>query len=159
MLFEALRSVTVTGVTLDVAGDGDPAYVAELRRLAPEGVRFLGPVYGDEKWRLIREADIVVLPSHSENYGLIVAEALASGTPVITTTGTPWQAVADRRCGWWVEPKPEALRQALAEALEGTTAADLEAMGRRARRLAEEECSVQQVACQLVENYRQNLSV
>jgi glycosyltransferase involved in cell wall biosynthesis len=51
---------------------------------------YVGPRYGDEKLRLLREADLVVLPSRSENFGLVVAEALAAGVPVVTTKAAPW---------------------------------------------------------------------
>jgi glycosyltransferase involved in cell wall biosynthesis len=40
---------------------------------------------------ILRSADIMVLPTYSENFGIVVAEALALGVPVITTTGTPWK--------------------------------------------------------------------
>ena len=51
---------------------------------------YVGPCYGDEKLRLLREADLVVLPSRSENFGLVIAEALAAGVPVVTTKAAPW---------------------------------------------------------------------
>jgi glycosyltransferase involved in cell wall biosynthesis len=52
---------------------------------------YAGPHYGDEKLRLLHEADLVVLPSRSENFGLVVAEALAAGVPVVTTKAAPWR--------------------------------------------------------------------
>jgi len=51
---------------------------------------FAGPVYGEEKDALYRLADLFVLPTYSENFGVVVIEALADGCPVITTKGTPW---------------------------------------------------------------------
>lgn len=80
---------------------------------AQENMIRMEGVYGEKKIQLIRRADVVVLPSYSENFGNIVAEALACERPVITTTGTPWQAVAEVGCGVVVEPEREALFSAL----------------------------------------------
>ena len=75
--------------------------------------------------RLIQEASLVVLPSHSENFGFVVAEALARGTPVLTTTATPWGEVGERGCGWCVADTipaiADALRQATSESNEELT--------------------------------------
>jgi glycosyltransferase involved in cell wall biosynthesis len=57
---------------------------------------------GGSKWQAYTDADLFILPSYSENFGLVVAEALAMGTPVITTTATPWRELDEQRCGWWV---------------------------------------------------------
>lgn len=154
LLFRALATLQTEGLSfsLQIAGDGDPDYVAQLKAQAPEGVSFLGAVYGDAKWRLIEESDLVILPSYSENYGLIVAEALASATPVITTQGTPWQSVGRRQAGWWVAAQPEALSNAL-RAFSRLSDGDVEAMGRRARALAEEECNILQTARLLLQLY------
>jgi glycosyltransferase involved in cell wall biosynthesis len=82
-----------------------------------DSVRFPGPVYGEEKDRVFREADLFILPTYSENFGIVVAESLQYGIPVITTTGTPWQELQQYDCGWWVEPTQEGITSALKEAL------------------------------------------
>ena len=155
MFFEALKEVD--GFTLKIAGDGEQDYVQSLKeKVKKDGleksVSFLGAVYGEEKWQQIREADIVVLPSYSENFGLIVAEALASGTPVLTTTGTPWSSIAQRNCGWWVEPEVSSLREALRKA--GlVTGEDMKAMGERARTLVKDLFDVKVQAGNLAQLY------
>lgn len=140
-----------------VAGEGDDAYINELRDMvARRGVGdivdFVGGVYGETKWELFRKADVFVLPTHSENFGIVVAEALASGTPVITTKGTPWQELKERHCGWWTEVGSEATFAALKEFLQ-CSEIELEKMGHNGRHLIEEKYSSVAVARQFVEMY------
>lgn len=110
--------------SLCIAGPDDGGHERELRALerslgAPR-VRFTGPVYGEAKRALYRRAALHVLPSHSENFGMTVAESLACGTPVITTHGTPWSGLQREACGWWIEHGVEPLLHAL----RGATALD-----------------------------------
>jgi glycosyltransferase involved in cell wall biosynthesis len=106
---------------LVVAGPEECGHLAEVQELARaldlERVSFPGPAYADDKQTLYRRADCFVLPTHSENFGIVVAEALSSGVPVITTTGTPWQELEARGCGWWIELSEQNLAQALETAM------------------------------------------
>jgi glycosyltransferase involved in cell wall biosynthesis len=97
---------------------------------------FLGEVDGQGKWDLYRRADVFVLPTFSENFGLVVPEALSCGTPVITTTGAPWKELETHNCGWWIDIGVDALVMALRKAME---APDEErfGMGRRGRELVQ----------------------
>ena len=96
-LFDALSRLVDVDWHLDVAGDGDPRYVAGLkeqvdrRGYAPR-VAFRGFVTGSDKQTLLEQADIFVLPSRDENFGLAVAEAMAAGLPVVVSTDV---AIAD----------------------------------------------------------------
>lgn len=65
-------------------------------------VEFVGPVFGDNKRRLYARASLFVMPSHTENFGGTVLEALAERTPVIATTDVAWESLAKSGCGWWV---------------------------------------------------------
>lgn len=76
-------------------------------------VSFVGEINGQSKYEFLSAADIYVLPSHTENFGITVAEALACGTPVIASQGTPWQGVERERCGRWVPIGVEPLAAAL----------------------------------------------
>jgi glycosyltransferase involved in cell wall biosynthesis len=84
-----------------IAGPGEEAYIEQLRQLAETSgigpiTHFLGMVRGDVKLSLYELADVFVLPTHQENFGLVLPEALACGTPVVTTRGTDiWRELAD----------------------------------------------------------------
>jgi glycosyltransferase involved in cell wall biosynthesis len=69
-------------------------------------------------------------PSIIENFGNVVAEALAHRVPVIASTGTPWDGLRERSCGWWIAPTVEGLAGALRAALQAEPA-ELQAMGER----------------------------
>lgn len=95
---------------------------------------FAGPLYGPDKEEMFASVDLFVLPSYSENFGLVVAEALAHAVPVITTTGSPWPELLETHSGWWIEPGVASLAGALAEAF-SMSATDLRSMGLRGRAL------------------------
>lgn len=138
------------GYTIRIAGEGDAEYIASLRSLAErmgvgDRVVFEGGVYGERKWELFRQADVFVLPTYSENFGIVVAEALASGTPVITTKGTPWKDLEDERCGWWTDIGTDATANALSAFLD-TPDTEIADMGERGRRLVEEKYSARAMA-------------
>ena len=122
--------------------DEEPRYLdAMRRRAAARGaarVSFPGELLGSARENAYAAADLYVLPTWSENFGLTIAEALAAGTPVITTTEAPWGGLAERRAGWWIAPGVASLAACLREAL-ATEGAVLRAMGRRGRRWMESE--------------------
>jgi glycosyltransferase involved in cell wall biosynthesis len=107
---------------LIVAGPDEGGHLSRLQTLKGElglqRVSFLGPAYGDAKDALYRSADLFVLPTHSENFGMVVAEALAYGIPVITTTGAPWAGLEQHGCGWWVELSEHQLGETLHSAMD-----------------------------------------
>jgi glycosyltransferase involved in cell wall biosynthesis len=83
---------------------------------------------------------------------VVIAEALASGVPVITTRETPWREIAERRCGWWIEVGDEPLAAALREAMALSDEARGQ-MGTRGRRLVEERYSSAGVAERMMRLY------
>lgn len=95
-------------------------------------VRFVGEINGPAKYDFLTEADIYVLPSHTENFGITVAEALACGTPTIASQGTPWQGLETEKCGKWVPIGVKPLAEALRE-LTSLTDDERTEMGKRGR--------------------------
>jgi len=73
-----------------IGGPGKEAYISQLKSMAAQlglenQIIWTGPLYGELKWAAFREADAYVLPSHQENFGISVTEALACSVPVLTT--------------------------------------------------------------------------
>lgn len=163
-ILEAIRELkaNLSGYTFVVAGEGEPAYVEGLKQRARQYgidtlVDFVGGVYGDRKYDLYRDCDFFVLPTYAENFGYVIAEALAVGTPVVTTHETPWQSLEEQRCGRWVPLRQADITSAMADML-AKSDEELETMGRNARRLIETQCNSATVARRTVELYQQLLS-
>lgn len=157
LLLEAWAQVRPAGWQLLIHGPDEEGHLAEvtaqIARLGLGEVVRLGPaLQGGAKWEAYARAELFVLPTHSENFGLVVAEALAVGTPVLTTTGAPWAELVEHRAGWWVPPTVPALQQALTAATALPTA-KLRAMGARGRALVEARYTWSAAAGQLARLY------
>ena len=74
-------------------------------------------VTGKDKDNLFRSSDLFVLLSHSENFGLVIAEALSFGLPVITTTNTPWKDLKKYNCGWCIDLKKKKIVKTIENAI------------------------------------------
>lgn len=153
----ALRA-ELQGYNILVAGEGDADYVAEMKRMIADNglqdiVQLIGGVYGDEKWRLFQTSDFFVLPTHSENFGLAIAESLASGTPVITTVGTPWNDLNDTNSGAWIEIGTQPLIDTLKRFL-SISDEELETMGMNGRKLIETKYSANVMAEEMMKVYK-----
>lgn len=142
--------------SLSLRGIGDESYIQSLndkiQTLGLSRVTIGGGVYGEEKVALYQSADIYILPSQSENFGITVAESLASGTPVICTTGAPWSGLSSHDCGWWTDQDPQSLQTCLKEALFTPQDKSL-AMGNRGREWMRSEFSWHSIALQLESAY------
>lgn len=106
---------------LYIIGDGDVIYKQELEALAKKSnlnnIHFLGFLSGEALKNFVASLDYQVLPSQSENFGMVVPEALICGVPVIASTGTPWKELEINRCGWWVDSTIDVISQTLSRAL------------------------------------------
>jgi glycosyltransferase involved in cell wall biosynthesis len=139
---------------VQIAGDGEPGYVAELKALVTSlaldaDVEFVGPLTGDSKTRFLVDSDIIVAPSIRENFGMVIAEALAHGTPVIASKGTPWQCLEGADAGYWVTGDARSFAAALTTASRGS----LREMGSRGRQLVSEDFSWPRAATRMAEVY------
>jgi glycosyltransferase involved in cell wall biosynthesis len=157
-LVEAWHIARPGGWRCILAGPDEAGHQKELEailrlRKLENAFKFPGMMENDQKTKLLREADLFVLPSFTENFGMVIAEALAAGLPVITTKGTPWQELRTRQCGWWIDIGVEPLAAALREA---TSISDQERheMGRRGRGLVEEKYSWPQIGRDMVAVYQ-----
>ena len=143
---------------LHIVGTSDPpTYQAQMQRLSDSlGVRrvcFPGPAFGPNKTRQYQQADLFVLPTHSENFGLAVAEALAHGLPAIVTKGAPWSGLETHDCGWWIEQGVDSLVDCLQSAL-ALAPEKLREKGRRGRQWMEQEFSWDHVGRRMLQTYR-----
>jgi glycosyltransferase involved in cell wall biosynthesis len=111
----------VPQLMLIIAGNDEEDYLPELKALAQrEGVvgrlRFLGPVSDEHKWALYENAEMFVLPSYSENFGNVVAEAMAMACPVVITPEVGLaKLVAKTGAGLVTSGDPRILAQAIAD--------------------------------------------
>lgn len=114
---------TASDTYMVFAGSGNPAYVQALKNQVSalgleEKIQFKGHVEGLEKEMLFANAYFSILPSFTENFGNVVIESLAQGTPVIAAQGTPWAILEDKKAGFWVDNAPDILAKAIDSALD-----------------------------------------
>jgi glycosyltransferase involved in cell wall biosynthesis len=158
-LLDAWRQVEASHPewTLMVAGKGESRHEQQVRarcdELRLQHVEFPGPLYGREKAKVYFEAEVFILPSHSENFGMTVAEALAHGCPVIATKGTPWAGLETERCGWWVAQGIPNLAEAMSLAM-SMPADRLATMGALGREWMARDFAWDAVAEQMLAAYR-----
>lgn len=143
---------------LVIAGPDEADHLTELMSLVRQldlhdDVSFVGNLEGEEKVRAFANAELFVLPTYSENFGIVVAEALAHECPVITTHGAPWGKIVDHDCGWWVPISEEDIACAIQHATNLTRDARL-AMGRRGRDLVKHHFAWPILADRFLELYK-----
>jgi glycosyltransferase involved in cell wall biosynthesis len=141
---------------LAIAGWGPPEYVSKLKEqvhvLGLSGrVEMLGPVLSEAKKGRFERSDVALVPSYTENFAIVVAEALAHGVPVIASKGTPWSRLEEMGCGLWVDNDPESL----ADAIRSISTMPLQDMGRRGREWMQREFSWRSVTNQMLALYRE----
>ncbi len=142
---------------LTIAGWGAPVYVAHISQQVTalglgHRVHIIGGVLGEAKKKLFENSDVAVFPSHIESFGIVVAEALAHGVPVIASKGTPWSGLEPKQCGLWVDNSPESL----ANAIRSVRTMPLREMGLRGREWMQRQFAWQSIAAQMLDLYHES---
>lgn len=158
MLLDVWKKLGPKGWRLVIAGNDDSDHLPLLERKIAElrlsdQVELVGPLFGDDKAQAYLNADLFVLPSYSENFGIVVTEALGYQVPVLTTTGCPWQELEAEQCGWWVEPTPAGIEQGLKAAF-ATSDQERQEMGIRGRELVLRNYLWPSIASNMIELYK-----
>jgi glycosyltransferase involved in cell wall biosynthesis len=159
LLIEAAGQLRDEGVALKllVVGSGEPGYERGLRRLVGRlgldgQVEFLGFVSGRNKVSLYQSADLLVLPTSQENWGFVLIESLACGTPVVTTRGVDiWPELQSSGGAMIVDPTPSAIAAAVAGLIQDEERR--RAMQRRGRAWVLKELNVDRVVARYEELY------
>lgn len=142
-----------------IVGPDEDGHVAELKAQCAkckvmDDFHFRGPKYDEELECEYLNADLFVLPTHSENFGSVVIEALARGVPVITTKEAPWVELEEHKCGWWIEDSVAALCDALKTAMT-LPREDLRMMGSRGVSLVKDKYTWESAARTMLNAYKE----
>jgi len=142
--------------TLEIVGPDNYNYLSELNRIAKKlqlkRVVFSKEIHGEEKNMKYQSADLFILPSHSENFGVSVAEALSNGIPCVVSKGAPWKILDEKKAGWWIDNSVEMLTKNLISILSMSTS-ELESMGLNGRDLVSEDFNWNKVSAMMTEVY------
>lgn len=131
--------------------EGHRAAVAPLFAPFGRSVTWTGGVDDTEKRALLEAAAVLAMCSNSESFGMSVAEAMASGKPVVVTRTCPWPEIESHGAGLWVEQTPEGIAAGVSTVLSDPAAA--EEMGRRGKLLIASRYSWPHVAAALIREY------
>ena len=143
---------------LEIVGNGDPKYIKSLQKLIfkfnkDHQITISNYVFGKEKLKKYQSADIFVLPTYSENFGIVVAEALACSLPVICTKGAPWEELNTFDCGDWIDIGVDPLKKSLIKLMQKTKN-DLNEMGKNGRKLIIKNYSISSVSKKFKQLYK-----
>ena len=114
LLAEAWGNVNRKDWQLVIVGPDDRGYSKVVSSLytnfiAEGSVVIHGPVFGQDKYDLLKSVDAFVLPTRSENWSIAVAEAMTAGLPVVCTKGAPWSCLDEYGAGFWVDISADAI--------------------------------------------------
>ena len=162
MLIKAWARVRPRDWILRIVGPDEAGHQKELERAVgaaglEQVVSFAGPLEHAMKQSAFFDAELFVLPTHSESFGMVVAEALAHGLPVLTTTGAPWSILPERGCGWWVDATIDGIAEGLLQAT-SLNPEELQTMGAKGRALVIAEFGWKRIADRMLSAYEATLA-
>ena len=141
---------------LRIVGPDNDGYLIKMKKMASrlnlERVIFDDVLYGMDKWEAYQNSDLFVLPTYSENFGMVVAEALSSGVPAIVTKGAPWEGLETRGAGWWIDIGVDPLVACLNQVL-SLPRVTLESMGNRGKVWMQNDYSWKIIGARMTETY------
>jgi glycosyltransferase involved in cell wall biosynthesis len=141
---------------LRIVGPDDGGYLQKMlelsKKLSLKRIEFSGTLFGEKKIHAYQQADLFVLPTYSENFGISVAEALASGTPALVTKGAPWEGLETHNAGMWIEIGLDPLVAAL-ERMMSLSRDELDVMGMNGRSWMDSEYSWSSIGAKMAETY------
>jgi glycosyltransferase involved in cell wall biosynthesis len=142
---------------LIIAGSDLIGYQQKLQELTQilnltNRVTFTGMLSGETKASALNNADLFILPTYSENFGIAIAESLAHSVPVITTKNAPWQDLIQYDCGWWIDNNLSVLETTLTKALT-LSKTERKLMGENGKKLVVNNYSWHSIAEQMSQVY------
>ena len=145
---------------LSIVGPDQHEYAKKMKLLTKklncERVVFRGELTGATKNKFLQESDLFVLPTYNENFGMVVAEALAFEVPVVCSKGAPWQGLEDHNAGWWIDIGVDPLVKALSSAM-SLDSDVLQSMGKNGREWMESDFSWDSIALKTIDVYKKIL--
>jgi glycosyltransferase involved in cell wall biosynthesis len=162
LLIQAWAQVRPDGWLLRIAGPDEAGHQKQVERAVTAAglgdvVSFTGPIEPQRRTSAFLDADLFVLPTHSESFGMVVAEALAHSLPVLTTTAAPWSILRERGCGWSVAATVDGITEGLCQAT-GLDSEALRDMGQKGRALVVEKFSWKRIADLMLATYDEVLA-
>lgn len=157
-ILQAVAMSAHKDIDIYIVGKGDPEYEDFLKKETErfglkDRVKFLGFLNGYDKYARLAMVDALFVPSDMENFGMIIPEALIVGTPVMASLGTPWEALNDKRCGWWRDNSPESIAGVINE-LYSLPDEERLSMGKRGRDYVLRTYAAEEVASQMLRLYQ-----
>ena len=151
-----LAQRAVPNLALHIVGEGDPKYTSDLQEFiiknGIQNVTFAPAVDYERRFYVFQNALVTALPSENENFGIVVAESLACGVPVIVSANMPWDDVVTRGCGWIVDTTPESISDTLVK-ISQKSKDELSVMGRVGAEWIRNEFAWQNINHQTVKVY------